>query len=943
MYTPDVGPMAGGSRGHPLRGRAAEVAAIGARLDEVRSGVGSVIIVEGRAGLGKTRLLDACVSMAAERSFRVGRGVAEPHRRVVELDVLFDALFGGDKPLVARNALGDLHASLEQRFWLLQDIQALIEKAALRGPLLICLDDLHWAGDGVAVAMRQLPKELASLPVGWVMAFRPNQGPPLLQRAKDQLEDAGAEVIRLGPLRREAVTEIAMDVLGAEPDDDLLRKADRVQGNPFLLIEFFRGLQDERIVTVEGGRARLLEDRMPRRISDTMRVRLLRMSPAANRLATLASALGRRFSVHELAQLARMPITELLDPIEELVEADIFIERGDRLAFGHDLIREAVRASSSVPVRRALDRQAADVLLAQGALPVEVAQQLADCTEPGDEAAVATLLEAASILGSSDPASSAELAGRALELAPPRHALRGPLVSRRAVSLFAAGRLEDATRFAASALRQALPAEEEAAVRLAVAGIFDLSHDVRADNVRAALALPGLSADTRARLWASLVYNLVVAGRTEEAIGLLPKARDAVPDSRQAAWFTLEMARSALQYQTSDVNGALEILAAAQRQGLPRQDDARERMADNFRMSFLAALDRFDEAFDVADNGVAAAQKDRQNWALRRFETCKGRQLLQRGRLAEAAVALEGRFSLEDADRVVGGEAPNVVALGKLKIHGGDDAGAQEVAEIAKLMLRVGAPNVQGHGAWYLALHAMSQGKADEARDWLCACGHANRLKLFPLFPFEIEDDPQLVRIAVAASDGQLAERTIEQAEHRCELNPGVVSFQAAVAHARGLWQGSAHDLQTAASLFATGPRPLAAASALEDLGRLQASVGATVDAISSLDRALAINAQAGASWDAARVRSRLRRLGVRRRIVIPERPATGWEALTSAEASVARLAAEGKTNREIADTLFISPHTVNTHLRRVFDKLGINSRVYLTKMVAVPPARSGD
>jgi hypothetical protein len=60
-------------------------------------------------------------------------------------------------------------------------------------------------------------------------------------------------------------------------------------------------------------------------------------------------------------------------------------------------------------------------------------------------------------------------------------------------------------------------------------------------------------------------------------------------------------------------------------------------------------------------------------------------------------------------------------------------------------------------------------------------------------------------------------------------------------------------------------------------------------DAIRSLDRALAINAQAGASWDAARVRGRLRRLGVRRRIAVPERPATGWEALTSAEASIAR------------------------------------------------------
>jgi DNA-binding CsgD family transcriptional regulator len=89
----------------------------------------------------------------------------------------------------------------------------------------------------------------------------------------------------------------------------------------------------------------------------------------------------------------------------------------------------------------------------------------------------------------------------------------------------------------------------------------------------------------------------------------------------------------------------------------------------------------------------------------------------------------------------------------------------------------------------------------------------------------------------------------------------------------------------------------------------------------------------AGATWDARRVRGRLRVLGVRRRFVSAERPASGWAALTDSELEVVRLVAGGLTNRDAAERLFVSPHTVGTHLRHVFTKLDVNSRVELARI----------
>jgi DNA-binding CsgD family transcriptional regulator len=475
--------------------------------------------------------------------------------------------------------------------------------------------------------------------------------------------------------------------------------------------------------------------------------------------------------------------------------------------------------------------------------------------------------------------------------------------------------------------------------------MFDLSPEVRAESARAGLALPSLPTDLRAELWAALYHSLSVAGRKREALEIEPSAREAAyASTSEVCRFAFEVPESGLAYQLLDFGRSLEILSAAERRQLDGQGDPRARLAHVLRAWVLAAIDRYEDALQAIDSGVIAAQQDRQNWALRVFETTRGRQMLQMGNFAEAALALEGRFSREEAHLVAGAlHAPSVVALGTLKIHTGDKSGALEVAEIAKIMLQAKAPGVRHHAMWHLAFLALSQGDPMQAHAWLCSYGYEERLSMYPLYPHEVAYDAERVRIASAVGDEELAEHGISVAERRASLNPDVPSCAAAAAHARGIWNESAEDLGRAVSLYRGGPRPLAHASALEDLGRVLAQQGDNASAIAALDKALTISARVGASWDAARVRSRLRRLGVRRRIARIDRPKTGWEALTEAESLVANLAAHGGTNREIADKLFISTHTVSTHLRHVFEKLGVNSRVHLTRLAAgrslQPPA----
>jgi DNA-binding CsgD family transcriptional regulator len=912
------------------------MAVIAAALGGARDGCGGVLLIEGGAGLGKSRLLEEAVSLAGRAGVRAAVGRADVDDNVVPLAPLMAACFGGNPSLLDRNGLSELRVLRGDRYWVLLELEAQLERAALEHPMLICLDDLQWADAGTVEALQVLPARLGGVPIVWIAAYRTGQAQALLSRSVAELAEANATRLVLDPLDEDSVGQIISDVMSAQAGAALLEIADNAHGVPFLLIELLRGLLEEGLVRIDRAQAVLVEARLPSRVGESMRERLDRVPAAARRAAVAASVLGRVFRFDDLATILGSEPAALLEPVEELIRAEILAESGENLGFRHDIIRQAVLDSVPAAARRALDRQAAGVLLAAGAVPLEIATRLAASAEPGDEVAIATLHEAAQVLAPTDPGMASEFTRKALTLTADADPQRAALVAETAVLLHAAGRDLEAREFANAALSRVLPPEAEAQVRLSIAQMYSLPADSRIESGRAALVLPGVSAELRARHLGVMVLSLVAAARPGEARAAVADAEAAVgATSNASARLNLEFGRLALDEATFEYASMMSRIQAIRRLGAEAGEDTQVQAAEWFRSSMLAALDRLDEALEVARVGLAAAQRDHQAWIAPRWEIWRGWLLLQQGRLSDAGAALEGAFAAEGINLALAiPDAAGLAALGLVAIHTGDQRLSGKCAEIARATLAVRAfDDARRHLVWLLALQTMARGDAAAARDELRAGGGEPTGALLPVLAREVCTEPHLVRLALAAGDDALADAAVSDAEQRAGRNPGVASIAATASHARGLRHGDPDDLLAAVELLDGGPRPLALASALEDLGRAYATRARNEEGIAAFGRALELYMTAGATWDSRRVRGRLRTLGVRRRFVSAERPASGWEALTESELEVVRLVASGLTNRDTAERLFVSPHTIDTHLRHVFTKLDVNSRVELTRI----------
>ena len=198
-----------------------------------------------------------------------------------------------------------------------------------------------------------------------------------------------------------------------------------------------------------------------------------------------------------------------------------------------------------------------------------------------------------------------------------------------------------------------------------------------------------------------------------------------------------------------------------------------------------------------------------------------------------------------------------------------------------------------------------------------------------------------LTRTALAVGDDELAVSVAGIAQALADAHPGHPALAAAAAHSRGLARRDPVLLARAAGQH---PDPRARAAAAEDLGVLCGGQGDRDQAIDHLKAALNGYREIGAGFDHARIRQRLRELGIRRRhwSTPPARPVTGWDSLTETEQAVAALVADGLNNKQVGARMYISSHTVAHHLRQAFRKLSIASRVELARDRAGRGRRSG-
>ena len=957
------------SIGEQLVGRAETCGVFDDALTELERGRSRALALAGEPGVGKTRLLEELGARADVRGQLVLSGSASELERDLPFWVFVDALdeyLQGLQPGRIEALEDDVRAELahvfpslsgfgtaraatlqHERYRSHRAVRDLLERLAATGPLVLVLDDLHWADPASVELLGGLLRRPPDAAVLVAIGFRPRQAPDRMLAALERAH-------RTGSLLRVEVAALTLDeareLLGETVDDAAAAALYQESGgNPFYLEQLSRSLPLARTA----GAAEVLRADLdvPPAVAAALAEELALLSDRARLVLEGAAVAGDPFEPELAAAAGAVPEASALEALDELLQLDLVHETEvpRRFRFRHPLIRRAVYESTAGGWRLGAHERSAAMLAARGASAPERAHHVERSARQGDAEGVATLREAGDAAALRAPASAAAWLGAALRLLPANAPaeLRVELLLARARALVATGQFADGHAALLESMELLPPEAAPLRVRLttACAGVEHLLGRHDQAHARLAGAVDGLS-DPSSPEAAALAIELAMDGffqmdyerMRQWAERALSTARPLGDRPLTAAAVALLAFGHAADGDTQAAEGHLREAAALVADLEDSELALRLDAAANLAGAELY-LDHYVEAAAHAERALCVARATAQSEYIPLPYSILGQVKLLRGQLAEAAELLDDAVEGARLSGNVQALAGNLVNRSLTALAAGDLetalATGQENVELTQGLDQ----SLVCAAAVALAGALLEDGDPQRAVDLLVSSSGGEELPLIPgvFRPRSLE---LLTRCWLALGRRSEASRAAAGTRATAEaLRLRMADSMAARASAAVSLDAGDHDsaaeeaLDSAVAAEQVGA-PVEAAVSRTLAGRAFARAGKADLATTELRRAAADLHSCGAIRYRAAAERELRGLGhrVHRRTRRGKADAGGVASLTGRELQVAQLVVDRRTNPQIADALFLSPKTVETHMRNIFRKLDVSSRVEVAR-----------
>jgi ATP/maltotriose-dependent transcriptional regulator MalT len=954
-------------------GRADELSSLEWILDGLDRGCPGVIEVAGEPGIGKTRLLTELAARAGARGHLVLSGAASEFENDLPFSVFADALdeyVAGLAPGWLATLDGAIQAELahvfpslsaladgrpvssqHERYRSHRAVRALLEHLAQTRPLVLVLDDFHWADPASVELLGALLRRPPAAAVLTAVALRPPQIPERLAITLERAHRSAA-VTRIDLV---ALTlDEARQLLGGR--FDVARAALLYQdsgGNPFYLEQLARS--PERVPQCTStAEISLTGLDVPAAVAASLAEELTLLSDVGRLVLDGAAVAGDPFEPELAAAAAATSEAAAMQAVDELLGLDL-IRTTDvprRFRFRHPLIRRAVYEATAGGWRLGAHERCAEALAARGASAAARAHHVERSARQGDLGAVGILREAGEATARLAPESAARWFGGALRLLPQIASAkdRAELLLARSQSLAAAGHFTGSHQAALEAV--AIIAGQPGALTTTVAtacasverflGRYEQAH---ARLVRALRLLPEPAWVERAELLIELTLNEFYRSRCE---AMRDWATSAVSAARETGDAALIAAAAVMPAFADAMTGPTQTArsrraqAAALVDELPDEELSLRPDAAGWLAIAEVYLDLYAEADAHASRALRLARTSGQGDPLHRYYPVLPRVWYVRGKLAEATEVLDGAI---EAGRLLGSPpalAGNLFNRSVVALAAGDlDIALATAQESVDLARDLDEGFVTAWAAARLAGVLFETGQPGRAVDLLLARAGGEGLTLIPggwrAYCLELFtrcwlalDRPAKAGRAAALAEGIAAAVQLPLATAWAGRAAAAVTLDAGdavLAAERALASADAADAAGA---------PIEAALSRTVAGRALAEADEKDRAVAELQRAAAALDACGAWRYRQSAERELGKLGHRphRRTRPGKANGAGIESLTGRELQVAWLVVDRKTNPQIAAELFLSQKTVETHLRNIFHKVGVTTRTALARAV---------